>query len=366
MEIKEIYTMWSQYNDVCVFGYGHVCKNSISKIKQFCNVKYILDNNAKLDGEKYQDIEIKFFDKQLYKNEKILISTHYKEIRTQLLEYGLKEDVDFCAVEKYITIMEWFKNDRVYVNEVHTSITTKCTLNCDKCNMFMADYTEPFHLKLQNIKDDFDTFFNVVDEVSTLALLGGEPLLYPDISQVLEYLAKYQEKIGRIEIITNGTIIPNNDLLQVIKKYHIFLRISDYSNSIPYMERLRTLEKVLREQEVEYYINSSLYWLDFGFPQRPLNISDDKVYSHMIDCAPAFKGLNDKKLYYCHIVWSADKCGLYKEKEHDYIDLISCSREEVVKYALGIMEHPVSLCKYCAGCSSDNKDEIQVGKQRKR
>ncbi|NBJ92499.1 radical SAM protein [Parablautia muri] len=368
MDKKEIYDIWKNYKTISIFGLGHVCKNSIEQVKIFSDINYILDNNSKLDGEFYKGIGVKkFLPTEECLREKILISTHYKEIKKELLELGLLENVDFCSIEKYIIIMKWYSLSKVYVNEVHMSVTTKCTLNCHKCNMFMPEYQKPFHLNLETLISDLDTLFNKVDEVSTLALLGGEPLLYPHLMELITYLDnRYNDRIGIIELVTNGTIIPTDDMLKGFKKCKIFFRISDYSKTVPYQDRLEKLRNTLEQYHIPYYVNSSLNWLDFGFPEQPVCIPDQEIYQHMLDCAPVFKGLNDKKLYYCHIVWSADKCGIYKERETDYIDLQEDSRAKIVEYLLGIMKEPVSLCKYCAGCSSDNENVIPVGIQRKR
>lgn len=368
MELREVYDIWKKCKNVSVFGLGHICKNSIEEVQKFSKINYILDNDPKLEGEEFKGIVVRHFSgKKEYLQEKILVSVHYKEIKQDLENLGLQEDRDFCAIEKYITMMEWYACTSLYLNEVHMSVTTKCSLNCQKCNMFMPYYKQPFHIELDALKMDVDTLFEKVDIVSTFALLGGEPLLYPYMVELIEYISeKYSEKIGTIEIITNGTIIPNEKILVKLKSNNIFFRISDYSRAIHYEDKLMQLREVLEKHEISYYINSSLNWLDFGFPEKSICLEDEAVYQHMLDCAPAFKGLNDQKLYYCHIVWSADKCGIYKEKLSDYIDLKKESREYIFSYLMGIMEKPVSLCKYCAGCSSDNQNVIPVGLQQKR
>ncbi len=368
MEIRQVYAIWKDYKNVSVFGLGHICKNSIKEVQKFSEVNYILDNNPELEGEIYNGVPVKHFSaKKDFLKEKILVSVQYKEVKKSLENLGLRENVDFCAIEKYITIMEWYKNSLLYLNEVHMTLTSKCSLNCQKCNMFMPYYGEPFHLELGKLKSDADTLFEKVDIVSTFALLGGEPLLYPHLIEFIGYVNQtYGDKIGVIELITNGTIIPTDDMLLKLKENNVFFRISDYSQSIHYEEKLIKLRQQLEKHGISYYINSSLNWLDFGFPEQPLNLADEMVYQHMLDCAPAFKGLNDGKLYYCHIVWSADKCGIYKEKPTDYVDLQNETREFIFRYLLGIMQSPVSLCKYCAGCSSDNLNVIPVGIQKKR
>lgn len=366
MKKYELYTKLEGWDKVSVFGLSHVCKNSLSLLKTLVKIEYILDNNKELDGKEHEGIPIYLFNRnnELFKTTKILITTHYKEIAQQLFDAGLRENIDFCSIEEFLILISWYRENKIYVNEVHLSVTTKCTLRCQNCNMFMAEYKNPSHLNLNELKEDIDVFFEKVDFVSTFALLGGEPLIYPELGDLISYLCQYKTQIGVLEIITNGTVVPNIEMLKLFRQNKVFFRISDYSKAINYSNQLDKLKKCLREAEISYYINESMTWLDFGFPHNCVYIPADKVYQHMLDCAPAFKGLNNKKLYFCHIVWSANKCGIYEEKESDYLDMMTCSREDIVKYALGIMEKPVSLCQLCAGCSSDNHSVIEIAIQK--
>lgn len=369
MNIREFYEQWKDVKIISIFGLSHVCKNTINELIRMVTVKCIYDNDVTLEAKEYAGVIVKHFSlsETDIAHEKILVATHYNEISEQLISLGFKENVDFCYLEHFITVIKWFSNNEVYINEVHLSITTKCTLSCEKCNMFMTKYSSPAHMDIERLKEDIDTVFSKVDKVSTFALLGGEPFLYPRLYELLCYLCNnYNDKISTIEMITNGTIIPEADILELLCKKKIFVRISDYSITVKYSEKLAQLINTLEKYSINYFLNSSLSWLDFGFPENPISLPDEKVYQHMLDCSPAFKGINDKKLYYCHIVWSADQCGIYKEKDTDYLNLLKCSKKEVVYYTLGIMENYTSLCKYCAGCASDNKMVIDVAVQKQR
>ena len=83
--------------------------------------------------------------------------------------------------------------------------------------------------------------------------------------------------------VVSQTILPDAALRKILKEKSIFLRISDYSAAIRYEERLGALKETLDAEGIPYYINKSLTWLDFGFPDKPLRLPDDKVYQHMIE-----------------------------------------------------------------------------------
>jgi hypothetical protein len=93
----------------------------------------------------------------------------------------------------------------------------------------------------------------------------------------------------------------------------------------------------------------------------------------MTSCAPLFHGINGKKVYYCHIIWSAEQAGLYTVPEQDYIDLEKLQpdnpddRSKLIRYCAGQCERGfLGLCMLCGGCGEDNTFVIPVGEQAER
>ncbi|BEU88738.1 hypothetical protein TAMA11512_22020 [Selenomonas sp. TAMA-11512] len=365
---KELYERWKDVSSFSIFGFGHVCKSSLKEAKKWGTITCIYDNDPEKAGEVFEGVSLRIFDqREHHPREKVLIATHYKAIKQQLEDSGLAEYEDFLAMDKFLTVMNWHASGKIYASELHLSITTKCSLNCKKCNMFMSSYEHPEHLSMQAVKDDLAAMFSKVDYVETLALLGGEPFLYPNLGELLRYIHhSYRDRYGVMELITNGTIEPSRDLLDILYETEVFCRISDYSAAINYAPRLKHLQESLTRRGIPHYSNRSLTWLDFGFPDHPLNLPKEAVYPHMLECSPAFKGVNDEKLYFCHVVWSAAKCGLYKEKETDYFSLNTGGKAELADYLIGVMEAPVGLCKFCAGCADSNHAVIPIAEQAPR
>ena len=372
--LKKWYENWKDEKSVILFGFSHQLKNNIQILKEKYDIKLILDNNPAGLDETYQGIPIVKYSadmEELYRH-KIIICTHYEEISAQLKCIGLMENINYCQIDKIISAYNWFDLSEVYVNEVHITVTTKCTLRCKCCNMLMPYYQEADHIDMKEIKEDIDRIFSFADKIGTLALLGGEPFLYPHLEHILEYIEEnYIDKIGVLEIITNGTILPSEHLLSVIKKNKVFIRISDYTAEVNYRDKMKQFIECMNLNNIPYVQNADLQWLDFGFPNGNVKISENRLAKHMLECAPAFKGLNDGKLYFCHLVWSAEKCGLYKPNSQDSLDLRNMDstlledKMKVLLYVLGIMEGKcISLCRICAGCGSYNTNYVKAAEQR--
>ncbi|MCZ9940318.1 hypothetical protein OFR41_13640 [Brachyspira hyodysenteriae] len=208
--------------------------------------------------------------------------------------------------------------------------------------------------------------FNNFDYVFNFVFLGGEPFIYKELLQLLEYISKYKKHIGEVSIVTNGTILPNNDILNIVKENDIHIQISNYNVSENYISKLKKLESILITNGINYNINNHLSWKDFVFPRKGFHLESDNIIKHMLNCNPVFKGVTESRFYFCHIVWSAVKSGLIKHNSNDSIDISQKLNDNeklnLLKFSLGLFDAKyISLCEFCAGCGTDNKLFIKAG-----
>jgi len=95
-------------------------------------------------------------------------------------------------------------------------------------------------------------------------LIGREPLLYSGIKEIIEFIGqRYRKQINSFCITTNGTIIPNKDILEASQKYNLKFVISNYQNSIPNLKnRYEELCNILKNSNIECYLgNSDNNWI---------------------------------------------------------------------------------------------------------
>lgn len=369
---------WNDVGEITAFGLGTVGQKNIDIFRKYHNVSRIIDNHKQF-GE-WNGIEVMTLDDYLPKrrNDKIVVfatRNAYAQIRSQLEACGLHEYKDYCRFNEFVTEWYWEKRKQNCLREVHMSINTNCTFRCKNCNMFMPYYKNVYTYTLADVKPDLDAFFERIDFTYIFSLLGGEPLLNREIGDIISYINdNYRDKVGRIEIITNGSLVPNEDVLAVMKRCGVLARISDYTSQIPYRDKLQKLTAVLDSCQITYVVENSLSWLDFVFPKEKNEYEGD-VRKHMMTCRPEFHGINDGRFYFCHVVWSAEKAGLTKNDEHDSIKLSDIDKtsatecRKIVEHAKGNIGRDcynggyISLCRYCMGCGNDNSLSIPVGEQ---
>ena len=359
---SELTDDWKYISELVVYGFGKVAHDNIDFFKSSFNIAYIVDSDKEKCNCEFKGISVKHVDdvKDDLKNYKIVIMTANRNaalVGEDLEKFGLQSGKDFCSMEQFLT--EWFWNykKKVCLMEVHSTITSRCTLKCKHCNMFMPYYREHVDYTAKDILEDLELLFRHVDYIVAYEILGGEPLINGELADMIRQIGdRYGNRIGNIGIITNGTLLPDEQLIEISKKYNVKYDFSDYTD-------------VVSDAGLRYSVNRSLRWCDFGFPVNNRMYDFDKVREHMLSCGPIFHGLNDGKYYYCHVSWSADKAKLLKNVSDDYIDLRTLDDDDRAKEA--ILEHSngnmakgfVKLCKICGGCGNDNTEFVKAAEQ---
>lgn len=370
---------WNSLEEIIVYGYGRVAARNIGKLWKDFKITGIIDNNPKLQGENYRGIPIQTFEqaKGQIQNTKIIVATSalaYASIAKDLEGIGLVEFQDFSRLEDFMPEWYWKNRQEVCLSQMFSSVTSRCTFNCKYCNMLMPYYNDTNHYdyKAEDILADFDVFFQRVDYLTSYFVIGGEPLLNKDLSRILEMVfEKYGTRIGYMQIISNGSIVPDDELMRVIKKCDIQVRLSDYTHVLPYGKKLQQVKDVLKENGISYSMSIYETWMDPGFPEavEPIGKTREEARKHMLLCSPGCHILSDKKVFYCGLIFSSEKCGLYKLQPGDYVDLEKSSgqhtdKEEILKYCLGCVKNDyISICNICRGSGSDNPHVIGVAEQ---
>lgn len=368
---------WLNVDGLILYGFGGMTRDNIKLIQQYYDIVCILDSDKEKCGGLYSDVEVKWIvdNLDIIKDYKIIImSSGYMadEIAGVLIKNGLRKYDDFCTFEEWIMEVLYRKENKVCLFEVNTSITSRCTLNCRNCNMFMPYFKKNVEYTLNDVKLDLNALFRYVDYVCKLTILGGEPLLNKELPQILLWISEaYGNRIGKLTLISNGTIIPNDELLRVCSEKNVSISISDYTEQVPYKDRLNDVVSTLKANKIEYQIRKDIRWCDFGFPAYRFPVPTNGIREHMLNCGPVFHGLNDRKLYYCHCSWAANKCGIFNEKEGDFVALVDgCDdkiKEEIINHCKGeTAKGYVGLCAVCGGCGSDNDRLVKAAVQMER
>lgn len=295
-----------------------------------------------------------------------------KEGKIQGKDYLTDEDF----IKKYWPIIELYEFDFLHLSYVQISLTERCTLKCKLCchGCNMTDITD-FNkdLQLDDAKKTIDSFFDTVDYVDCFDILGGEPLLYPHITQVIDYIGStYRNKIDKLVITTNGTVIPKLEVIQLCKEYKVDFLISDYSiSNSKFKSGIEKLIKILKSNVIGYQI---LFedggWIDFslGVENKEKNVEEN-----FNSCISECREIRHQFFYYCIMARSYSENAGMGIGEDDYCDLKmldydcekSLKKKILFEYDKGYSSKGyLDMCKYCRGMTPDS-DYVLVGEQEK-
>lgn len=372
-ELNKLGNEWNEIQDILLYGCGTVaelCRSVIEKSE--LNVLGIIDSDKKKQGKLWHDkVPVLSLEDALsqFPDIKIVVltaHTAYNEIVEVLVSRGKVEYKDFCRGSQFICEWMWNVKGLNCLYHVDITTTTRCTLKCKNCNMFIPYYKKHEDFNLRDIKHEINLLFDRVDYISYIGLIGGENFLHPGLGSIVEYLSeKYADKYGSVMCATNGTVLPSEETLQLFSVHNVHIIISNYSGEIDYNGKLNQLCDALDRAQVDYEIRPVLIWTDYGFPPSRISRTNEEVKIHLDACKPEWNGLNDGRFYYCNCSWSAEKSGHFKLQSDDYIELseIDPGDKEACRDIVRLSCGHSSFCKICGGCGRDNTNYVKVGEQ---
>ncbi len=377
LELSDDWGNLVNHGSIVPFGIGRIGRRVIPTLMKEFNIPFLIDNGGRTEKLYGLDVlSLSMADSYLReKHLKVVVTTvrcSYEEITKEMEELGFRENIDFCIFERFAE--EWnlrWKNKCVLA-KIDTIITSRCTLKCKNCNLFIGHMSAHYDIDLANLQKNFDIFFDSVDYVYEYTLLGGEPFLHKNLAEIISYLGdRYGEKIGQINLISNGTIVPNDNMINVLRKYHVMVHISDYTCSVDYGKVLKKLEDKFSEEGIECYVIPNNTWKDVMYPQYTYHTEDPKA--HMLLCGHSTHSVANGRLYWCDPAFAAECFIGFQSEKDDALDLAENKRNHskydatlnIINYFLGNINERgyMSLCEKCAGVGKDNNNIVPAGVQ---
>lgn len=245
---------------------------------------------------------------------------------------------------------------KVDIPQIEIVLTTKCTLRCESCANLMQYFSseQQFATDFAHIKPDVDRLLAQVDSITLFSILGGEPLLFKELPQLINYLTK-EPKIKAVELITNATIPFKDELLQCLQHPKVRVAMSDYSSNQALAKTLHQQEiiKSLQSYGVNYIVrDSAAVWKDIGKIYKR-NRSQEDIRKNYLACKMPCVSLlcHDKDkpsqatISVCPIASALTKLHNIDEFEGDFVRVDSKNfREDIVRF---YAQDYYKACDYC-------------------
>lgn len=254
-------------------------------------------------------------------------------------------------INEYLKALK--KEEYIDIPFVEMSVTTKCNLKCKYCSNLIPYLSKQKHFDLDQNIEDLNKLLHAVHLIYRLKIHGGEPLLYPQLNEFLKY-ALEQPKIIDVRISTNGTVTPNENLLQTMKNPKFVLHISQYSIT---EKTVKKLIKKLQENNIRYFYMEGQKWSDLGNyevqRERVMEETEAMIQvCNMRKCTSYYEG----KIYVCSR--AANRCAIIGEEEGIFLG----TEDDKQKLWAFFKETYFESCQYCDGVLID-ADMISAGEQ---
>lgn len=322
-----------------------VTRYDISKyVVLFCG-RHAVEMKEQLDRyvkEDYEYYTYPLFTQDEPMGDKNVIARVIDPVIKMIEEHSFWDDV-LCLTacsSREIFQQKLINRELVLIPRLVIVLTERCTLRCKECDNLMRHFKTPAHLNADLILDSLQKIINTVDILPFCELIGGEPFLADSLKQVLEFLLR-EEKVLRIEITTNGTILPKQEDLSILRNNKVVVRLSDYSNII---DQNRFID-YMKEFGIRFELIQGGKWIANGsVGNRGRNVGKlmqqyDKCYS-----AKVCKTLWENRLYACARAASLAALGYTDQERSLKIDLTEDLREDLWQFLCNPL---IDACNYC-------------------
>lgn len=189
---------------------------------------------------------------------------------------------------------------------------TKCSLRCKECNNLMPYFKPQKDLNIEKILQSLEILNEKVNSILKCELIGGEPFLSKNLKEVISYLLR-SEKIHKIEITTNGTIMPEKDLIPSLVNEKVTVLISDYGDLVDKDKLIHYLTL----NKIKYAILEGGKWISPGGIEKR-GRSKEVLQKYYNNCGSGYicKTLYEDKIFSCARAASLYALGCMKEEEY--------------------------------------------------
>ena len=244
--------------------------------------------------------------------------------------------------------------------EVH--LTDKCNLNCAGCLHFSSLCKELNLLDINTYENDCQRISELTNgRIADIRLLGGEPLLHPDIKDFLVLTRKYFPEInisnqtGIIELVTNGTLLheQSDGFWTACKDNNIRIVISYYPVKIKY--------ETIKEKAMKFNVELRIHMEKIQFKATgsanqwaKIPIDTNGLHDNRESFGKCFLAGNcfqlvDGKIFKCARIAYINYFNTAFDKqlkidENDYVDIYKAKNIDEILY---LLTKPASFCRYC-------------------
>lgn len=170
-------------------------------------------------------------------------------------------------MRRYIYFLEFIKNlfeygfQKIKLKKIQVWVGQTCTLKCKNCSQLFP-YIKHRIYDINTVISELEYALKFI-EPEEIHIIGGEPFTNPNIDSLINYIASVNPNKNN-KIISNGTIIPSEKVLESLSKNasSFFIAVSDYpvaaKRQEEFVNKLKDIIKIkFIENENWYYLGNN-------------------------------------------------------------------------------------------------------------
>jgi hypothetical protein len=250
-------------------------------------------------------------------------------------------------------ILNFYEKGELNLPQIEFCVTTECTLKCANCSNLIPFFRKDKHLVLsfEDYKKEFTLLIDSVNSIGQLIFVGAEAMKNPELPEMLD-LGSKESKIKLVKVLTNGTLIPSDSLLEIWREYRnkLIVVISDYSKNIALQPLLKHKEiiSLLKKNNIKYLLLPNKMWNKEEAPKYR-NYTKEETVSLFNNCYLAnFHSIINGKLHVCPRSSNAYELGYINLTPRDFIDLRKIDKKDLRSELINFYKKSYfESCKYC-------------------
>jgi len=257
-------------------------------------------------------------------------------------------------------------DNEIYISSVNVRLTTFCTLKCYDCSGLFPRCAKYEHFDSKKILSDIDKLLSVAT-VGYFAIMGGEPLIYPQINEFLSGLSeiKNASKYFCARIVTNGTVSLKEKTASLMTKLNNpMVWLSDYGSK---SKAKKQIKEICDSYNLIFCENKANFWTDLGrsFNRRNYTSAELRHILRSCDFSIMCNDLHNGRLYMCPRIATMNEYGIIPFDTNAFIDIRNL-QENNLRQNLQIFLYNTQVlsgCQYCDGGNVECLPKIPVAIQ---
>lgn len=360
----ELISIFFNNEHILLYGTGFISDKMLNFLRDYnlSNPEAIsfLISPGEINHGNFRGYKIQYSDNEtIDKNMPVIVSVS-KELTPEITKcllgfnynniYILHPNFYKIFFKKIVKNFRAYRRSTLLRFQVH--LAEHCNLNCKYCDHF-SPLAKPGFLNISEYESDLAHLSKLFDStVEFIFLLGGEPLLNPEVNKIMAITRQYF-KYGYIGIITNGILLNqmSDKFWQTCHDYEISLYITRYPINLDYESIFKKANKakVVITPPISASKTMDRQPLKPMSNHVPFSDIDDK-FSSCQYAGGQCPTLNHGRMYSCVFPAYAHHLIDYfnlkdvQVSERDSVDIKKITKPEEL---LEFLAYPTPFCRFC-------------------